>query len=114
MSAPPRTDSRPAAHAVALAYHEGDRAPRVVARGNGHIAEEIIRRARDAGVFVHESTELVQLLTQVDLDSHIPPQLYLAIAEILAWIYRLEQGDGVTALHQPAVPLPLPTPAKKL
>jgi flagellar biosynthesis protein len=113
MSMPQRTDPRPSAHAVALAYHEGDMAPRVVARGNGLIAEEIIRRAREAGVFVHESTELVQLLTQVDLDSHIPPQLYLAIAEILAWIYRLEQGDGVSAPHRPAVPLPLLTHAKK-
>jgi flagellar biosynthesis protein len=42
-------------------------------------------------VFVHDSPELVGLLMQVDLDRHIPAQLYVAVAEVLAWIYRLEQ-----------------------
>lgn len=87
----------PRARAVALAYNETDIAPRVVAKGSGLIAEEIIRRAREAGVFVHESAELVSLLARVDLDQHIPPQLYLAIAEILAWVHHLEQAaqDGM-------------------
>lgn len=78
--------------AVALAYRDGDRAPRVVAKGRGELAGEIIRRARDAGVFVHESRELVGLLMQVDLDRHIPPQLYVAVAELLAWLHRVERG----------------------
>ena len=78
--------------AVALAYHDGMMAPRVVAKGRGVIAEEIIRRAQEAGVFVHESTELVALLMQIDLDDHIPPELYIAVAELLAWLYRLENG----------------------
>jgi len=43
---------------------------------------------------VHESPELVSLLMQVDLDQHIPPELYFAVAELLAWIYRLEHGDA--------------------
>jgi flagellar biosynthesis protein len=77
--------------AVALAYAPGDAAPRVVARGKGLIAEEIINRARSHGVYVHESPELVTLLLQVDLDEHIPPQLYVAIAELLAWLYRVEE-----------------------
>jgi flagellar biosynthesis protein len=76
--------------AVALAYADGS-APTVVAKGRGLIAEQIVARAREAGVFVHESKELVALLSQVDLDDHIPPQLYLAVAELLAWIYRVEQ-----------------------
>ena len=76
--------------AVALAYEAGASAPRVRAKGQGAIADEIIRRARAAGVFVHESPELVSLLMQVDLDRQIPPQLYAAIAELLAWIYRIE------------------------
>lgn len=80
--------------AVALAYGAGDSAPRVVAKGRGLIAEEIIARAREAGVFVHESPELVSLLMQVDLDKHIPPQLYVAVAELLAWLYRMEQGEA--------------------
>jgi flagellar biosynthesis protein len=78
--------------AVALAYQTGQAAPKVVAKGRGQLAQAIIERARDAGVYVHESPELVSLLMQVDLDQHIPPQLYLAVAELLAWIYRLEHG----------------------
>lgn len=78
--------------AVALAYSAADRAPRVVAKGRGLIAEEIIARAREHGVFVHESPELLALLMQVDLDARIPPQLYVAVAELLAWIYRVEHG----------------------
>lgn len=77
--------------AIALAYAPGDTAPRIVAKGRGLIADEIIRRAREYGVFVHESPELVTLLMQSNLDDRIPPQLYVAIAELLAWIYRLEQ-----------------------
>jgi flagellar biosynthesis protein len=83
----------PRRNAVALAYSEGDPAPRVVARGRGLMAEQIIARAHEHGVYVHESPELVSLLMQVDLDQHIPPQLYLAIAELLAWLYRLENGQ---------------------
>jgi flagellar biosynthesis protein len=77
--------------AVALRYADGDAAPVVVAKGRGPLAEEIIRRAREAGVFVHESKELVALLMQVDLDGRIPPALYVAIAELLAWLYGVEQ-----------------------
>lgn len=80
--------------AVALAYAQasGDAAPRVRAKGQGAIAEEIIRRARAVGVFVHESAELVSLLMQVDLDRQVPPQLYQAVAGLLAWIYLLEEA----------------------
>ena len=84
-------------HAVALAYTQTDAAPRVVAKGRGVLAEQIIARARENGVYVHESPELVSLLMQVDLDQRIPPQLYIAVAELLAWIYRLESGQPVAA-----------------
>jgi flagellar biosynthesis protein len=82
--------------AVALTYEADDGAPRVVAKGQGKLAEAIIARAQDAGVFVHESPELVSLLMQIDLDDRIPPTLYLAVAELLAWLYRLEQGQAAT------------------
>ena len=88
----PDHERRP--HAVALTYDAGAGAPSVVAKGSGRLAEAIIARAREAGVFVHESPELVALLMQVDLDDRIPPTLYFAVAELLAWIYRLEQGDA--------------------
>ncbi|MBI4742115.1 MAG: EscU/YscU/HrcU family type III secretion system export apparatus switch protein [Betaproteobacteria bacterium] len=90
--------------AVALAYGETDAAPRVVAKGRGLIAEQIIARAHEHGVYVHESPELVALLLQIDLDQRIPPQLYVAVAELLAWLYRLESG-GATA-GSPALTLP--------
>lgn len=76
--------------AVALTYDEASPAPRVVAKGYGVLADTIIRTAQEHGLYVHESPELVSLLMQVDLDSHIPPQLYLAVAELLAWLYKLE------------------------
>lgn len=81
-------------NAVALSYSGAEAAPRVVAKGSGQIAEQIIERAHQAGVFVHESPEMVALLMQVDLDAHIPPQLYVAVAELLAWLYRIESGQA--------------------
>lgn len=83
----------PQSVAVALAYESADGAPRVVAKGRGILAQAIMDKAREAGVFVHESPELVALLMQVDLDARIPPQLYVAVAELLAWVYRLERGE---------------------
>lgn len=78
--------------AAAVTYNKGDYAPRVVAKGHGATAEAIIAIAKESGVYVHESKELVELLLQVDLDRDIPPELYRAVAEILAWIYWLENG----------------------
>ncbi len=97
-SPPPQS---PRAQAVALAYGAGDAAPRVVAKGRGMVADEIIRRAREAGIFVHESREMVSLLMGLDLDQRIPPELYVAVAELLAWIYRVEHGLNSSAM--PAV-----------
>jgi flagellar biosynthesis protein len=77
--------------AVAMAYRAEDGAPRIVAKGCGLTAEAIISLARESGVYVHSSPELVNLLMQVDLDSEIPPELYQAVAEILAWLYALDQ-----------------------
>lgn len=84
--------------AVALAYESGDFAPRVLAKGRGAVAEHIIAIAKEQGVFVHESKELVSMLMQVDLDDHIPTELYQAIAEILAWLYRLDAGEQIESL----------------
>ncbi|MFM2407912.1 MAG: hypothetical protein RL358_654 [Pseudomonadota bacterium] len=85
-------------YAVAMAYGNSAGAPKVVAKGRGLIAQAIIERAKQHGVYVHESEELVALLMQVELDQQIPPQLYLAVAELLAWLYRLEHLDT------PAIP----------
>jgi len=77
--------------AAALTYKQGYYAPVVVARGKGVMAEAIIACAREAGVYVHESPELVNLLMQVDTDQFIPPELYRAVAEVLVWLYAIEQ-----------------------
>ena len=92
---PPRSEAHP--RAVALAYSASDEAPRVVAKGRGATAESIIKRAHESGVFVHESPELVSLLMHLDLDVRIPQSLYRAVAELLAWIYRLEQRAAAEA-----------------
>lgn len=85
------------AEAVALRYAQGDTAPQVVAKGRGLVAEAIIERAREHGVYVHQSRELVSLLMQVDLDERIPPHLYVAVAELLAWLYREDRGAHAAA-----------------
>lgn len=87
--AAPHTQDRNSA--VAIRYDQKDAAPRVVAKGYGNIADTIIRTAKEHDLYVHESPELVNLLMQVNLDAQIPPQLYVAIAELLAWIYTLEE-----------------------
>ena len=83
--------------ATALVYEPGAReaTPRVVAKGSGIVAEMIVPRAKEAGVYVHDSPEMVSMLMQVDLDSHIPPALYQAVAELLAWVYRLENEEPI-------------------
>jgi len=80
--------------AVALTYESGEFAPRVVAKGRGLVAEQIIACAKENGLYIHESKELVSLLMQVDFDAHIPAELYQAVAEILSWLYRLE-NEGI-------------------
>jgi flagellar biosynthesis protein len=85
-------DGRPGA--VVIAYDKDDPAPRVVAKGYGPLAETIIRTAKENGLYVHESPELVGLLMQVDLDRHIPPELYQVIAELLSWLYSLESQSA--------------------
>lgn len=76
--------------AAALSYKQGFYAPVVVAKGKGIMAEAIIACAKESGVYVHESPELVTLLMQVDLDEHIPAELYRAVAELLVWLYKIE------------------------
>lgn len=80
--------------AVALSYDDKTRAPVVVAKGYGVAAESIMREAREHGLYVHASGDLVKLLMQVELDQQIPPQLYLAVAEVMAWLHGLDQAVG--------------------
>ena len=94
--------------AVALVYDPkgGDTAPRVVAKGYGALAEMIVARAKEAGLYVHTAPEMVSLLMQVDLDDRIPPQLYQAVADLLAWLYALDRTDAPADAAAPRFPLP--------
>ena len=78
--------------AVALKYDPGkDAAPRVTAKGSRAVAERIIQLAREEGIPLHEDTDLVAALMELDFQEQIPPQLYKAVAEILAFVYRLNK-----------------------
>lgn len=76
--------------AVALRYEPNkDNAPKVVAKGRGYIADKIIQIARQHGVPLREDETLVEILSKLDLYEEIPVEIYKAVAEILAFIYRL-------------------------
>jgi len=78
--------------AVALKYEpEKDGAPRVVAKGQGRLAELILEVARRHGIPVREDSELVRELFRLEIEAEIPPELYEAVAVILAWAYRLNR-----------------------
>jgi flagellar biosynthesis protein len=83
----------PEKRATALRYGGGEGAPELVAKGRGHVAEKILEAARAAGVPVREDPALVQALETLELGQEIPPELYRAVAEALAWAYRLS-GRG--------------------
>ncbi len=78
--------------AVAIKYSpEEDRAPKVIAKGKGVIAEKIIEIAKEHKVQIYEDPDLVQSLIVIDVGEYIPPELYEAVAEVLAFIYRLNK-----------------------
>ncbi|MAT64035.1 MAG: flagellar biosynthesis protein FlhB [Gammaproteobacteria bacterium] len=74
--------------AVALQY-DGERAPRVTAKGSGELAEQIIALAREHEVPLQENAPMVELLSKLELGEEIPPALYLAVAEIIAFAYYI-------------------------
>lgn len=82
---------KPRTRAAALKYARGeDDAPRLVAKGQGSVAEQILELARVHGVPVHQDPALVDVLSRLDVDEQVPPELHLVVAELLAFIYRLE------------------------
>ena len=80
----------PLRRAVALGYDRAKgAAPTVLATGAGHLADRIIEIAREHGVSIREDPDLVELLAKLDLGQAIPPELYSVIAEVFAFVYRL-------------------------
>ncbi|MCS6126370.1 flagellar biosynthesis protein FlhB [Shewanella baltica] len=75
--------------AVALSY-DGRNAPKIVATGEGLIAEEIIALAKANGVYIHQDPHLSHFLQLLELGEEIPKELYLLIAELIAFVYMLD------------------------
>jgi flagellar biosynthesis protein len=83
--------------AVALKYEMNSAAPRITGQGEGFIAEAILAKAKELGIPTKIEPELVEFLMQLKLNELVPPKLYAAVAEVLAWAYEL---DG-KALERP-------------
>ncbi len=78
--------------AVALGYQmDRDAAPRVLAKGQGKVAQRLIELARENDIPIRTDPELVASLAKLDLGEAIPSELYPAVAEVLAWVYRMNQ-----------------------
>lgn len=78
--------------AVAIIYDpEKGTAPRIVATGKGEIARKIIETAREAGVYIQEDRDLVELLAKIPLGQEIPTELYRTVAEVLAFVYKVNE-----------------------
>ena len=80
--------------AVALRYdHQKNHAPCVLAKGSGYIAEKIIQAAQQYDIPLVQDPVAGEILTRVDLGTEIPPEFYQAVAEILAFVYRLNDNN---------------------
>jgi flagellar biosynthesis protein len=79
---------KPARAAIAL-FYDGKTTPRVTAKGQGHIAEEILALARAHNIPMYEDAALASLLARIELGEKIPEKLYVAVAEVIAFAYRL-------------------------
>lgn len=78
--------------AVALQYNKHkSSAPQVVASGSGLVAEKILEKAREAGIFIKEDPDLVELLAKVPVGENIPAELYQTIAEVLSFVYSINE-----------------------
>ena len=78
--------------AVALKYEPGERsAPVLIAKGKGHMADQILEKAQENGIPIQEDSSLVEVLSKLDVDQEIPPELYTLVAEILSFVYRSDR-----------------------
>ena len=88
--------------AIALRYDkDSDSAPKVIGKGKGQIAEQILATAKQHAVPIYQNKTLTSMLMAVELDREIPPDLYKAVAEVLAYIYRVDQKmSGASGLFR--------------
>ncbi len=79
--------------AAALKYQPKlDNAPKVIAKGKGKVAEKIIEIAKEHNIYIHDDPDLIEVLYQLDLNEDIPSELYVVVAELLAFVYSLNSG----------------------
>ena len=86
----PTLEPRKTLKAVALKYEINGAAPRVTGQGEGFVAEAILAKAQEMGIPTRIEPELVEFLMQLRLNDLVPPKLYAAVAEVLAWAYELD------------------------
>ncbi len=78
--------------AVAIGYDKDkDKAPKIIARGRGEMAEKILEKAAEYGIYIKEDKNLVELLDKFDIYQEIPEEMYEVIAEIFLYVYNLEK-----------------------
>ena len=78
--------------AAALQYDiDKDNAPKIIASGKGDIAQKILEKAKEENIKIEKDQDLVEILVQMEIGEEIPPELYEVIAEILSFIYNLEE-----------------------
>ena len=80
--------------AVALEYEAGDKAPKVIATGQGILAEKIIDVAQEANVPIHKDAKLARSLSILDIGEYIPPELYSIVAEVLVFVDGMDRIQG--------------------
>ena len=79
--------------AAALRYQSKlDNAPKVITKGKGKVAEKIIEIAKEHNIYIHNDPDLIEVLYQLDLNEDIPSELYVVVAELLAFVYSLNSG----------------------
>lgn len=76
--------------AVALGYQPGMPAPKVLSQGRGILADAILKKAEELGIPTKSEPALVEFLMQLDVNDWVPPELFAAVAQVLAWAYELE------------------------
>lgn len=82
--------------AIALSYKPGATdSPTLVAKGKGKIAENILAKAQEHDVPIQEDPSLVELLGQLDINQSIPEELYQAVAEVFAFVYKIDKEKGI-------------------
>ncbi|MBO4394870.1 MAG: EscU/YscU/HrcU family type III secretion system export apparatus switch protein [Eubacterium sp.] len=77
--------------AVALEYEPGEQAPKVIATGQGALAERIIDVAKEANVPIHKDAKLAKSLSILDIGEYIPPELYSIVAEVLVFVDSMDR-----------------------